>query len=111
MAIKGSGKVTITLDRKTVAMLRAKKKGLETWDELMQRLGRKRKWGIECIICGATIEMTEANISPAILAKANGWREVYSGRVRLEDTGIKTDVELGYMCKHCGEENRQRDEH
>ena len=111
MAIKESGKVTITLARTTVAMLRAKKKDLETWDELMQRLGRTRKWGIECIICGAIIEMTEANMSPAMLAKANGWREVYSGRVRLEDSEIKTDVELGYMCKHCGEENRQRDEH
>jgi hypothetical protein len=57
MATKESGNVTVTLARTTVAMLRAKKKDLETWDDLMRRLyARQRKYGIECTLCGKFIE-------------------------------------------------------
>jgi predicted CopG family antitoxin len=102
MAIKDSGKVTITLDREIVTMLRAKKKGMETWNDLMWRLGDRRRCGIECAMCGKFIGTTDMSISPEKLAKENGWRELYTGRVQLDRGGVKTKVELGYVCPSCG---------
>jgi hypothetical protein len=105
MATKESGNVTITLARTTVAMLRAKKKDLETWDGLMHRLyARQRKYGIECTICGKFIETENMDTSPNMLAKEQGWQPLYSGRVEEVATGeIKTTVELGYICPSCGD--------
>lgn len=103
MTIKNSPNVTITLARTTVAMLRAKKRGLETWDELMRRLGSKRRCGIECLICGVVVETTDAEVSPSMLAKTNGWRGVYSRKVTVDNMNIKTMVELGYICPSCGD--------
>jgi DNA-directed RNA polymerase subunit RPC12/RpoP len=85
-------------------MLRAKKKGLETWDELMCRLGRRRRYEIECTMCGKFIGTTDMSISPEKLAKENGWRELYTGKVQLDRDGVKTKVELGYVCCDCWEE-------
>jgi hypothetical protein len=104
MATKESGNVTITLARTTVAMLRAKKKGLETWDELMHRLyARQRKYGIECTICGKFVEAENMDTSPNMLAKEQGWQPLYSGRVDVESGEIKTTVGLGYICPSCGD--------
>lgn len=104
MAKKDSGNVTVTLARTTVAMLRAKKKGLETWDELMHRLyARQRKYGIECIICGKFVEAENMDTSPNMLAKEQGWQPLYSGRVDVEPGKIKTTVGLGYICPSCGD--------
>lgn len=114
MAIKDSGKVTITLDRTTVAMLREKKEGLETWDELMRRLGERRRSGIECVICGAFLEMEDKDKSPNTLAKENGWQSIYSARVIVNREEMETKVELGYLCQSCwkrhGEEMNEVEE-
>ncbi len=104
MAIKGSGNVTITLARTTVAMLRAKKKDLETWDGLMHRLyARQRKYGIECTLCGKFIEAENMDKSPNALAKEYGWQPLYSGRVEVATGEIETTVKLGYICPSCGD--------
>ena len=103
MATKDSGNVTITLNRTTVEMLRAKKKDLETWDELMLRLGRKRQFEIECVFCGAVIKTKNVNTTEVALAGEYGWKMMYSGRVDLiEQDEIETTVELGYVCPECG---------
>ncbi len=94
MAIKGSGNVTVTLARTTVAMLRAKKKDLETWDDLMLRLARRRRCSIECAICGTLLETRDPHVSPSVLAEINGWREV-----SCDDEKVK----LGYVCASCGD--------
>lgn len=103
MAVKDSGKVTITLDRTTVTKLRAQKKGMETWDGLMQRLGERRRYGLECIICGTFQEGEDKDKSPNMLAKEHGWRMIYSGAVYIGRGGIATQVELGYICPSCGD--------
>ena len=90
MAIKGIGKVTVTFDRSTVEQLRARK-GSETWDEMLLRLARRQRCGIECVICGKWIETTDAHVSPSVLAEMNGWREV----------SCEGEVKLGYVCPNC----------
>jgi hypothetical protein len=100
MAKKDSGNVTITLDRTTVAMLRAKKKDLETWDEMMCRLGRRCQCGIECIACGKLVESADGNMSPNMLAKEYGWESMYSGKTALGGK-VVSRVKLGYMCYNC----------
>jgi len=101
MAKKDTGKVTITLDRSIVKMLREKKEGIETWNDLLIRLAGRSRCGIECLICGAFLENSDLNQSPNKLAETNGWRVVYSGRVELDGDEIKTKVKLGYMCRNC----------
>lgn len=102
MAKKNSGNVTITLNRTTVEMLRAKKKGMETWDELMLRLGQRREFELECAFCGTVIKTKDVYTTEAALAKEYGWEMMYSGRVDLRDgRGIETTVELGYVCSRC----------
>jgi hypothetical protein len=92
MALKESKNVTVTLERTTVAMLRAKKKGLETWDELMQRLGQRQKWEIECMICGRVLGTENIYESPSIVAEKNGWTEVaVKGRLNA----------IGFACPDC----------
>jgi hypothetical protein len=100
MAIKGSAKVTVTLDRSTVDMLR-KKKGSETWDELMLRLAKRQRYGIECTICGKFVEAKNMDISPNMLAKEQGWQPLYSGRVEETTGELKRRVERGYICPSC----------
>jgi hypothetical protein len=101
--MKGSASVTITLDRTTVAMLRTKKKGLETWDALMQRLGGWRRYGLECTICGAFLEIGNMDKTPNMVAKENGWQKVYSNVVHVDGEEIARQVELGYICPSCGD--------
>lgn len=104
MAIKDSGKVTVTLNRTTVEKLRAEK-GVEAWDAFMLDLIENRKQGVRarCIICDAFIQTTDVNISPSELAKRRGWEEMYSGRVYLNRDGVRTKVELGFICDKCVE--------
>jgi hypothetical protein len=90
MAIKGIGKVTVTFERSTVEQLRARK-GSETWDEMLLRLARRQRCGIECIMCGKWIETKDIHVSPSVLAEMNDWREV-----RFKDGG-----ELGFVCPNC----------
>ncbi|AJP62031.1 hypothetical protein [ANMV-1 virus] len=93
MTLKGSDNVTITLARTTVAMLRAKKEDLETWDELMLKLGRRQCLEITCAFCGAIIGTGDTNTTLDMLANLNGWDIVYSSR----------EAVLGYMCPACAE--------
>lgn len=94
--------MTITLNRTTVAMLRSKKKGLETWNDLMLRLGNRRQFGLECVICGRFLELEDKDKTPNILAKENGWQKMYSGVVHIGGEEIARQVELGYICPSCG---------
>jgi len=117
MALKGSGNVTITLDRKTVEMLRAKKRGLETWDELMCRLGERPQCGIECVICHKWLDTDDPEMSRNDLARANGWARIYIGRVKVEvGEGIVTNGGIGIACAECvlrtkrDEERREKKE-
>lgn len=103
MAIKNSASVTITLERTTVAILRSKKRGLETWDKLMLRLSSRRTFGIECVICGAFLEMDDKDKTPNMLAKENGWQKVYSGVVHVGGEEMARQIELGYICPLCGD--------
>ncbi|MEA1957575.1 MAG: hypothetical protein U9N01_04390 [Euryarchaeota archaeon] len=89
--------VTVTLDRTTVEMLRSQKRGLETWDNLMLRLGmRKKGWQLECKICGAIIETTDEEMSPAELARTHWWAKLYTNVC-----GEYADIPLGFICKRC----------
>ena len=101
MAKKDTGKITITLDKTVVKMLRAKKEGVETWNNLLIRLAGRSRCGIECLICGAFLENEDMSQSPNELAEKNEWRIVYSGKVELDGDEIKTKVKLGYMCRNC----------
>jgi hypothetical protein len=83
-------KRTLTLKRATVEELKTKKRA-ETWDELLLRLARRQRCGIECMICGKWIETTDAHVSPSVLAEMNKWREV----------SCEGEVKLGYVCPNC----------
>jgi len=102
MAKKDTDYITITVKKTTVAKLK-KKKGSETWDRMLLRLAEESRCGIECLICGAFLELDDLNQSPNALAEVNGWRMVYSGQVELENGEMKTKVRLGYMCQNCWE--------
>ena len=89
MPIKG--KANLTLEQKTVEMLRANK-GSETWDGMLLRLSRRARCGIECVICGTWVETTNIHVSPSVLAEMNGWQEVI----------LKDGHKLGFVCRSCG---------
>ena len=101
MAKKDTGKITITLDKTVVKMLREKKEGVETWNDLLIRLAGRSRCGIECLICGAFLENEDMNQSPNKLAETNVWRIIYSGRVEQDGDELRTKVKLGYMCRNC----------
>lgn len=88
MPIKG--KSNLTLDQRTVELLRANK-GSETWDEMLLRLSGRGRCGIECVICGEWIETTDIHVSPSVLAEMNDWQEV----------GLKDGHRLGFVCPTC----------
>jgi len=111
MALKGTGNVTITLDRETVKMLRAKKRGLETWDELMCRLGVRSQCGIECVICHKWVGSDDAGVSRNDLAEANDWAPMYISRVKLvAGEGIVTNGEIGFACAECVLKTKREEE-
>lgn len=93
MAIRDSSKITITLDRTTVAILREKKRGM-AWDAYMHSLLRLESQGsrAECMRCGKVLESDDISKSPKALAKENGWIEITaSGRENV----------IGFVCPNC----------
>ena len=90
MALTGSESVTITLDRSIVKRLRAKKRGLETWDQLMLRLLERVQGGVECIRCGRVLKAGGVQVTQRMIAEKSGWKEVkVDGNV------------VGFACTHC----------
>jgi hypothetical protein len=98
MAIKGSGKVTITLDRTTVEKLREEKGG-KAWEAFMLNLIEGTKQGVRarCVACREVVESTNIDTSLRILARSNGWKEI-SVRGRLNS--------IGFMCDKCSQGKR-----
>jgi predicted RNA-binding Zn-ribbon protein involved in translation (DUF1610 family) len=93
MPIKGTSKITITLDRTTVAILREKKRGV-AWDAFMRSLIRLKSQGAraECMMCGNVLETEDLNKSPKALAEENGWTEI-----EIKGRGSA----IGFACPSC----------
>ena len=93
MAIKGTGKVTVTFNRTTVEKVRAEKGG-KAWDTFMLALIGSMKQGVRarCVVCRKVIESTDIDLSPSLLAKRLGWKEmlVRGGPGRI-----------GFVCNKC----------
>ncbi|MBE9592571.1 MAG: hypothetical protein IMF19_03745 [Proteobacteria bacterium] len=102
MAIKDSGKVTITLDRTTVEKLRSEKGGM-AWDAFMLDLIEWMKQGVRarCVVCRKGVGSVDVDLSPSMLAKRLGWREV-SVRGRPDS--------IGFLCDKCGLEMEKMEE-
>lgn len=99
MAIKGTGKVTITLDRTTVKKLR-EEKGVNAWDAFMLNLleGIGQGVRIRCIICRRMFRSGDIDLSPSALAKQLGWNEV---SIRDKPGTI------GFVCDECSSETKK----
>jgi hypothetical protein len=91
MAKRGNKKITITLNRTTVDILRRRKRGAQ-WDAYLLD-ATNRKCGIKCMNCGRWLEAQRTDISPNTLAKYNDWK-------RMAIYGDKT---VGFMCAECVE--------
>ena len=93
MAIKDSGKVTITLDRTTVKKLRSEKGGM-AWDVFMLDLIGCMKQGVtaRCVVCRKVAGSTDIDLSSSLLAKRLGWKEIsIRGRPGT----------IGFVCDKC----------
>lgn len=93
MSIKDSSKITITLDRTTVAILRERKRGM-AWDAYMRSLIRLESQGsrAKCMRCGKVLETEDISKSPEVLAQENGWTEIaVKGRLNT----------IGFACPSC----------
>lgn len=89
MAKSGTGKITITLNRTTVDLLRLRKRAVP-WDKYL--LGATdRKCGIECMNCGGWLEANRTDISQDTLAKYYGWKPM----------AIYGEKTIGFLCKEC----------
>ena len=111
MSLKDTDTVTVTLKKDTVKMLRVKKRGLETWDELMCRLGERPRCGIECLVCNKLIRTDDPGMSRNDLAEANGWEPLYVGGVELvAGEGIVTTGEIGFACAECIQKTKKEEE-
>jgi hypothetical protein len=93
MAIKDSGKVTVTLNRTTVEKLRSEKGGM-AWDAFMLDLVRGMKQGVKarCVICRKVVESGDVDLTASMLVKKLGWKEI-SVRGRLNS--------IGFLCDKC----------
>lgn len=89
MAIKGTDKITITLNRTTVKTLRQRKRGAR-WDAYLLD-ATNRKCGVECMNCGGWLEAGRTDISQDTLARDNGWKT-------LKDYD---DATVGFLCDEC----------
>jgi hypothetical protein len=89
MAIKGTDKVTITLNRTTVKTLRQRKKGTP-WDEYLLN-ATNRKCGVECMSCGRWLEANRTDTSQDTLARGNGWKSIV----------IYGEKTVGFLCDEC----------
>jgi hypothetical protein len=96
MAIKGSGKVTVTFDRTTVEKLREEKGGI-AWDPFMLDLIGSRKQGVRarCMLCRKVVESEDIDLTASMLAKKRGWKEI-SVKGRLSS--------IGFLCDKCSSE-------
>lgn len=94
MAIKDSGKVTVTFNRTTVEKLREEKGGM-AWDDFMLNLIGSRKTGVRarCILCRKVVESGDVDLTASMLVKKLGWKEI-SVRGRLNS--------IGFLCDKCG---------
>ena len=90
MALKDSGNVTITLKRSLVAELRAKKKGQETWNDLLLGLSKRARCSIECMSCSEVLETKSIFTTLSELAEANDWTVIY----------VKNKA-VGFLCESC----------
>lgn len=102
MAMKRSGKVTITLDRTTVEKLRSEKGGM-AWDAFMLNLVESMKQGVKarCVVCRKEVGSGDVDLTASMLAKRLGWKEVL---VRGEQ-GIKS---IGFLCNKCSSEWKEK---
>jgi hypothetical protein len=97
MAIKGSGKVTVTLNRTTVEKLREEKRGT-TWDAFVLDLIGYMKQGVaaRCMVCRKVARSTDIDFTPSLLAKKLGWKEIsVRGRPGF----------IGFVCDKCSLES------
>ena len=101
MALRGTSKVTITLDRTTVKKLR-EEKGVNAWDAFMLNLieGTGQGVRIRCIKCRRMFRSGDIDLSPSALAKRLGWKEV---SIR-DELGI-----IGFVCDKCSSETEETD--
>lgn len=93
MAIKDSGKVTVTFNRTTVEKLRSEKGG-KAWDAFMLDLAESRKQGvrIKCVVCRRILESGDIDLTSRAFAKRFGWEEV----------SIKSKSGwVGFVCNIC----------
>lgn len=102
MALKDSGKVTITLNRTTVKKLRSEKGGM-AWDAFMLDLIESMKCGVRarCVVCRKEVGSGDVDLTPSILAKRLGWKEI-SIRGRLNS--------IGFVCDKCSLEMEEKGE-
>jgi hypothetical protein len=98
MAKSGNKKITITLNRTTVDVLRRRKRDT-AWDVYLLE-ATNRKCGIECMGCGRWLEAHRTDISQDTLARDNGWKRmiIYEDERRMEIDGEDT---VGFMCDEC----------
>jgi hypothetical protein len=89
MAKSGNKKITITLNRTTVDVLRRRKRDT-AWDVYLLE-ATDRKCGIGCMNCGRWLEAQRTDISPDTLARDNGWKPMV---IYGEDT-------VGFLCDKC----------
>ena len=95
MAIKDSGKVTITFQRTTVKKLRSEKGGI-AWDAFVLDLIEGRKHGVSarCVVCRKIVGSRDIDLTASTLAKRLGWKEV----LVKGEPGTKS---IGFLCNKC----------
>jgi hypothetical protein len=91
MAKSGNKKITITLNRTTVDVLRRRKRD-SSWDAYLLE-ATNRKCGIGCMNCGRWLEAQRTDISQDTLARDNGWKSLK----------IYGEKRVGFMCDDCAE--------
>lgn len=89
MTKSGTDKITITLNRTTVKLLRRRKRGT-AWDAYLLD-ATNRKCGIECMGCGRWLESQRTDISQDTLARYNGWKPM----------AIYGEKTVGFLCDEC----------
>ena len=101
MAVHGSEHITITILKTTVAKLRDEKGGV-AWDTFMLNSLEGMKQGVKakCAICRKVVGSTDVDLSPSLLAKRLGWKEI-SVKGRLDS--------IGFLCDKCSSEMEKRE--
>lgn len=89
MTKSGNDKITITLNRTTVDVLRRRKRSTP-WDAYLLK-ATDRKCGIECMNCGRWLEAQRTDLSQDTLARDNGWKPMV----------IYGEKTVGFLCDEC----------